>query len=122
MRLTVLFLANNQKLDEEHIKHIKHTVIFFFIAIIYFIRFDTWKNYVNNLPDTCSKYILMITTHPYALMADGILIIILLSSFIGWLIGIQKTRNILHKVNLQGNEIEIYAENDESFEYPQTTG
>ena len=115
MRLTVLFLANNQKLDEEHIKHIKHTVIFFFIAIIYFIRFDTWKNYVNNLPDTCSKYILMITTHPYALMADGILIIILLSSFIGWLIGIQKTRNILHKVNLQGNEIEIYAENDESY-------
>lgn len=104
-----------KKLDEEHIKHIKHTVIFFFIAIIYFIRFDTWKNYVNNLPDTCSKYILMITTHPYALMADGILIIILLSSFIGWLIGIQKTRNILHKVNLQGNEIEIYAENDESY-------
>lgn len=104
-----------KKLDEEHIKHIKHTVIFFFIAIIYFIRFDTWKNYVNNLPDTCSKYILMITTHPYALMADGILIIILLSSFIGWLIGMQKTRNILHKVNLQGNEIEIYAENDESY-------
>lgn len=104
-----------KKLDEEHIKHIKHTVIFFFTAIIYFIRFDTWKNYVNNLPDTCSKYILMITTHPYALMADGILIIILLSSFIGWLIGIQKTRNILHKVNLQGNEIEIYAENDESY-------
>ena len=104
-----------KKLDEEHIKHIKHTVIFFFIAIIYFIRFDTWKNYVNNLPDTCSKYILMITTHPYTLMADGILIIILLSSFIGWLIGIQKTRNILHKVNLQGNEIEIYAENDESY-------
>ena len=104
-----------KKLDEEHIKHIKHTVVFFFIAIIYFIRFDTWKNYVNNLPDTCSKYILMITTHPYAFMADGILIIILLSSFIGWLIGIQKTRNILHKVNLQGNEIEIYAENDESY-------
>lgn len=104
-----------KKLDEEHIKHIKHTVILFFTAIIYFICFDTWKNYVNNLPDTCSKYILMITTHPYALMADGILIIILLSSFIGWLIGIQKTRNILHKVNLQGNEIEIYAENDESY-------
>lgn len=104
-----------KKLDEEHIKHIKYTVIFFLVAIIYFIRFDTWKNYVNNLPDNCSKYILMITTHPYALMADGILIIILLSSFIGWLIGIQKTRNILHKVNLQGNEIEICAENDESY-------
>lgn len=104
-----------KKLDKKHIKHIKYTVIFFLVAIIYFIRFDTWKNYVNNLPDNCSKYILMITTHPYALMADGILIIILLSSFIGWLIGIQKTRNILHKVNLQGNEIEICAENDESY-------
>ena len=104
-----------KKLDKEHIKHIKYTVIFFLVAIIYFIRFDAWKNYVNNLPDSCSKYILMITTHPYALMADGILIIKLLSSFIGWLIGIQKTRNILHKVNLQGNEIEIFAENDESY-------
>ena len=57
----------------------------------------------------------MVTTHPYALIADGILIVILLSSFIGWLINIQKSRNILHKVNLQGNEIEICPEKDDSY-------
>lgn len=93
----------------------KHTFICFLIATIYFMRFDTWKNYVSILPDSCTKYILMITTHPYALIADGILIVILLSSFIGWLIGIQKSRNILHKVNLQGNEIEICPEKDDSY-------
>lgn len=104
-----------KKIDKESIEQMKHTVICFLIATIYFVRFDTWKNYVSMLPDSFTKYILMITTHPYALIADGILIVILLSSFIGWLIGIQKSRNILHKVNLQGNEIEICPEKDDSY-------
>lgn len=104
-----------KKNDKESIERMKHTFICFLIATIYFMRFDTWKNYVSILPDSCTKYILMITTHPYALIADGILIVILLSSFIGWLIGIQKSRNILHKVNLQGNEIEICPEKDDSY-------
>lgn len=104
-----------EKLDNKNIKQMKHTVICFLVATIYFVRFDTWKNYVSALPDSCSKHILMITTHPYALMADGILILMLLSSFIGWLIGIQKNRNILHKVNLQGNEIEIFEESNDSY-------
>lgn len=104
-----------KKNDKESIEQMKHTFICFLIATIYFMRFDTWKNYVSILPDSCTKYILMITTHPYALIADGILIVILLSSFIGWLIGIQKSRNILHKVNLQGNEIEICPEKDDSY-------
>lgn len=104
-----------KKLDNKNIKQMKHTVICFLVATIYFVRFDIWKNYVSALPDSCSKHILMITTHPYALMADGILILMLLSSFIGWLIGIQKNRNILHKVNLQGNEIEIFEETNDSY-------
>ena len=104
-----------KKINKESIEQMKNTVICFLIATIYFVRFDTWKNYVSILPDSCTKYILMITTHPYALIADGILIVILLSSFIGWLIGIQKSRNILHKVNLQGNEIEICPEKDDSY-------
>lgn len=104
-----------KKIDKESIEQMKYTVICFLIATIYFVRFDTWKNYVSILPDSCTKYILMITTHPYALIADGILIVILLSSFMGWLIGIQKSRNILHKVNLQGNEIEICPEKDDSY-------
>lgn len=104
-----------KKLDNKNIKQMKHTVICFLVATIYFVRFDTWKNYVSALPDSCSKHILMITTHPYALIADGVLILMLLSSFIGWLIGIQKNRNILHKVNLQGNEIEIFEESNDSY-------
>lgn len=104
-----------KKLDNKNIKQMKYTVICFLVATIYFMRFDTWKNYVSALPDSCSKHILMITTHPYALMADVVLILTLLSSFIGWLIGIQKNRNILHKVNLQGNEIEIFEESNDSY-------
>lgn len=104
-----------KKLDNKNIKQMKHTVICFLVATIYFMRFDTWKNYVSALPDSCSKHILMITTHPYVLMADGVLILMLLSSFIGWLIGIQKNRNMLHKVNLQGNEIEIFEESNDSY-------
>ena len=81
-------------------------------AIIYFMFFDSWKSYVSVLPDNWLKSILELSTHPYALMVDGVIIIILSSFLIYELIKIQKNKNVFRKLNLQGNEIEIFEESD----------
>lgn len=84
-------------------------------AIIYFMFFDSWKSYVSVLPDNWLKSILELSAHPYALMVDGIIIITLSSFFIYGLIKIQKNKNVFRKLNLQGNEIEIFEESDDSY-------
>ena len=46
-------------------------VVLLFVAIIYFARFDVWKNYVYTLPDNWFKFVLSLSTHQYALMVDA---------------------------------------------------
>lgn len=84
-------------------------------AIIYFMFFDSWKSYVSVLPDNWLKSILELSAHPYALMVDGIIIITLSSLLIYKLIKIKKNKNVFRKLNLQGNEIEIFEESDDSY-------
>lgn len=84
-------------------------------AIIYFMFFNSWKSYVSVLPDNWLKSILELSAHPYALMVDGIIIITLSSFLIYGLIKIQKNKNVFRKLNLQGNEIEIFEESDDSY-------
>lgn len=86
-----------------------------FAAIIFFVFFDSWKSYVSVLPANWLKSILALSAHPYALMVDGIIIIALLSFFIYGLIKIQNNKNVFHKLNLQGNEIEIFEQSDDSY-------
>ena len=90
-------------------------VVLLSISIIYFTCFNMWKDYVNSLPDNWFKYFLSFSTNQYALIVVGIIIACLFSLFVYELINIQKNRNILRKINLQGNEIEIFEESDESY-------
>ena len=96
---------------------IKQTIgiILLFITAIYFTCFDVWKSYVNNLPENWFKSILLPLTHQYALIVDGLLILVLLSFIVYRLIKIQKNKNLFRKLNLQGNEIEIFEESDDSY-------
>lgn len=87
----------------------------FLVAIIYFVFYDSWRSYVSALPADWLKSILELSTHPYALMADGIVIITLASFLIYGLVKIQKNKNVFRKLNLQGNEIEIFEECDDSY-------
>lgn len=96
---------------------IKPTIeaVLFFIAVIYFTCFDIWKSYVNTLPNNWFKSILTLSTHQYALMVDGILMGTLLLFIVYGLIRVQKNKNVFRKLNLQGNEIEIFEESDDSY-------
>ncbi len=90
-------------------------IVFLLIAVIYFLFFDSWKNYVSHLPVNWLKTILELSAQSYALMVDGIVIIILASFIVYGLIKIQKNKNVFRKLNLQGNEIEIFEESDDSY-------
>lgn len=90
-------------------------VVLFFIMAIHFACFDIWKNYVSILPDNWFKSILALSTHQYALMADGLLMLLLLSFAVYRLISIQKNKNVFRKLNFKGNEIEIFEESDDSY-------
>lgn len=90
-------------------------VVLLFIEAMYFSYFDKWESYVNTLPDNWFKVILTLSTHQYALMVDGILMITLLFFIVYGLIRVQKNKNVFRKLNLQGNEIEIFEESDDSY-------
>lgn len=90
-------------------------IISLLIAVIYLLFFDSWKNYVSSLPANWLKSILELSAHSYALMVDGIIIITLVSFLIYGLIKIQRNKNVFRKLNLQGNEIEIFEESDDSY-------
>lgn len=90
-------------------------VVLLLISIIYFSCFDIWKNYVKTLPDNRFKSILSLSTHQYALMIDGLLLAGLLFFGVYALINVQKNKNVFRKLNLQGNEIEIFEESNDSY-------
>ena len=96
---------------------IKPTIeaVLLFIVVIYFACFDIWKSYVSTLPNNWFKSILKLSTHQYALMVDGILMVTLLLFIVYGLIRVQKNKNVFRKLNLQGNEIEIFEESDDSY-------
>lgn len=48
-------------------------------------------------------------------MVDGILMVTLLLFIVYGLIRVQKNKNVFRKLNLQGNEIEIFEESDDSY-------
>ena len=90
-------------------------VVLLLMAIIYFTCFDTWEKYVVTLPNNWFKSILSLSTHQYALIADGLLIASLLFYAVYSFINVQKNKNVFRKLNLQGNEIEIFEESDDSY-------
>lgn len=90
-------------------------IIALLVAIIHFLFFESWKSYVSALQADWLKSILKFSVQSYDLMIDGIIIIILVYSLIHGLIKIQKNKNVFRKLNLQGNEIEIFEESDDSY-------
>lgn len=86
--------------------------VLFLISILHLLFFSVWKNYIGVLPVSLIKSILMPSTHPYALIVDGIIILVLLSLSVYKLIRIQREKNIFRKLNIKGNEIEIFEKSD----------
>ncbi|WP_254506345.1 YobI family P-loop NTPase [Bacillus altitudinis] len=87
----------------------------FLLSILHITMFVLWNRYVVSLSSSRLKDILSISTNKYSLIISGILVFITFSVFVYSLIKVQKTKNIFRKLSLQGNEIEIFEENEDSY-------
>lgn len=94
-----------------------NTLFFLSAGVSFFhIRlFDKWQSYVNTLHSGYIKEILSPTTKQYALLVSGPFLMVCLGFIIYKIISAQKSRNIFKKVNIQGSEIEIFEEPNDSY-------
>lgn len=85
------------------------------ISILHIIFFSRWEAYIRLLPAGPVKMTLDLSVNPYSRLVSGSALTLVSCVFIYGLIKTQKNRNIFRKLNLQGNEIEIFEETDDSY-------
>ncbi|HFD3323430.1 TPA: hypothetical protein ACF255_004456 [Klebsiella pneumoniae] len=89
--------------------------VLFIVMILHITLFNKWGKFVSLLSDGNLKTLLTLSTKYDTLLISGFICTILSCVFIYKLIKTQKNRNVLKKINLQGNEIEIFEESNESY-------
>lgn len=89
--------------------------VLFIAMVLHITLFNKWVKFVSLLSDGHLKTLLTLSTKYDTLLISGFICTILSCVFIYKLIKTQKNRNILKKINLQGNEIEIFEESKESY-------
>ena len=96
---------------------IKSTVaVSLFIGVIFFLFFsDKIAIYIKNLPESFIKLVLFPLASQYMLIPATFILIACSILFIFSLIKTQKNKNIFRKISLQGNEIEIFEETEDSY-------
>lgn len=88
-------------------------ILIFGIIILYGIKFNEWKTYVESL-DALKPFLIWTTQKSILLIAFGIGVI-LLGCFLYCVIQIQKNKNIFKRISVNGNEIEIFDQSDDSY-------
>lgn len=88
---------------------------FFVGSITFLCFFHSAEKFVTKLPDGWIKNVLSIAFDPYVPIITTLICVICSVIIIFLLIKAQKNRNIFRKISLQGNEIEIFEEQDDSY-------
>ncbi|EEY5317161.1 hypothetical protein ETZ45_21515 [Escherichia coli] len=89
--------------------------VLFIAMILHITLFNKWEKFVSLLSEGNIKTLLTLSTKYDTLLIGGFICTILSCIFIYKLIKTQKNRNVLKKINLQANEIEIFEESNESY-------
>lgn len=90
-------------------------IIVFILALLHLVYCKAWTNWVSSYDFGKLNSLLLRTTHPISRIISGFIVIVLLGFGIFMLLRVQKNRNILRKFSLQGNEIELFSENENSY-------
>lgn len=85
------------------------------ISILFILNFEHWKLFVNSLTIPIIKSILLPTTYPDFLIPIGIISLIFIFVVSYKLIKVQYNKNLLKKVTFQGNEIELFEQEKDSY-------
>ena len=90
-------------------------ILVFLIALFHILFFDGWSTFANGLADGVVKKILSPFINHFSLVFSSALCFGLAGFFIFKLLVMQKNKSIFKKLSFQGNEIEIFAESNDSF-------
>ena len=98
-------------------KIIKSALLFLalIVCIGYFCFFDEWRNFVGLFSENWFGKVLNITVNKYVRLLLGVVTLAITYIFMHAAIMIQKNKNIFKRLNVQGNEIEIFEHQDDSF-------
>lgn len=103
------------KKDIKNLRISTMVVSLFISSILYLVFSSGIANYVNSLPDNWVRFILSPLTSQYTIILAVILSITGMVTLIFSIIRAQKSKNIFRKISLQGNEIEIFEETEDSY-------
>ena len=104
-----------KKIETKNIVRSTFYTMLFAISILHITMFGLWNGYVTSLSTSWLKDLLGISVNKYALIISGFLVAITFYIFLYSVVKAQKTKNMFRKVSLQGNEIEIFEESEESY-------
>lgn len=83
------------------------------VSLSHLIFFDLWKNYLESLPSI--HILLEITINPYSRLISGTIFGVASFLFLYTIIKAQINKNIVKKLNVNGTEIEIFENTNESY-------
>ena len=95
---------------------IVHTflIALFIVALFRILFFDQWSSMVCSLPEVLRASLVFSTT-PTAEFVSGVLCVSIAAYFLYRVVYIQENKNIFRKLSIQGNEIEIFEDSEDSF-------
>lgn len=85
------------------------------ILFLYIMFFNSWVSYISQISEGVIKDFLSLSLIPESKLISFIIILIIASKSLYSFFIMQSNRNMFKRLNLQGNEIEILEENNESY-------
>lgn len=90
-------------------------ILILVLMVLYVVKFEKWTAFVANMEESFIKSFFQISTESNALLFVSATLVLLAGACIYWFLTIQKGKNMLRKLSFQGNEIEIFSENENSY-------
>lgn len=90
-------------------------IIISILCSLHILYYSQWIQLVDSLRQFYSLRFLLLTTKSISLLFSGIIFVIICARALFNFIKIQKNKNIFKRLNLNGNEIEIFERSEESY-------
>ncbi len=90
-------------------------IVIFILALLHVVLWSDWHSYVDLLDNNFFKALISFTTSTYSRFISGAIAVALFTWFVYRMVKMQTNKNLFKKLNLQGNEIEIFENDDDSY-------
>lgn len=87
----------------------------FIASIAHLLLFSTISVFVATLPDNIIKTVMSLLVSPYAAIGSSLVCSSCVVYFVYLLIRAQRHKSVFRKINVQGNEIEIFEDQEDSY-------